>query len=64
MMPTLLAAVVAAFAFAVMLQFKPWIILGGFVVLLVVGFAWLTRRHPCAAIALVGFLRGLLGSRW
>ena len=53
-----LAVAIAFFGFAIM--WKPWIILAGALVWF--GMRWLIRHHPMAAIALVGFLRGLLAA--
>jgi hypothetical protein len=37
--------------------------LAGVIIVCWVGFRWLVRHKPFIAIALVGFLRGLLGGR-
>jgi hypothetical protein len=60
---TLIALLVAAAFFNFAIQYRHWIILAGVVILGWLGFRWLIRNHPMVAIALVGFLRGLLGSR-
>ena len=60
---TVLAAIAAAAIFVFMQEHQPIIVLGA--VVFAVGWCWfwLCRRHPLIAIAIFGFLRGLLGGR-
>jgi hypothetical protein len=53
------AIVITAFLY----RYKSFFMLGGIIAARWIGFAWLCRRHPIAAIMLVGFLKGLLGRR-
>ena len=40
-----------------------WVILGATVFVVGYAWVWLIRRHPMVAVFILGFLRGLLGSR-
>ena len=60
---TLLSLAVAVACYAFVVRWRAEIILISTVALAWYGFAWLCQRHPMAAVFLVGFLRGLLGSR-
>jgi hypothetical protein len=57
---TFIALAVALAFFNAAMMFKPWIIIGTVVVVTFLGFRWLCRHHPMVAVALIGFLRGLL----
>jgi hypothetical protein len=61
---TIIALAVAAAFFSFAMQWRPWISIAAVLVAAFFGFRWLIRHHPYVAIALLGFLRGLLGSRW
>ena len=60
---TIIALIVAIAFFNFTLVYKPWISIAFVIVVTWLGFRWLIRNHPMVAVALIGFLRGLLGSR-
>jgi hypothetical protein len=57
---TLIALIVAAAFFNFAMQWRPWISIAIVIAAAFFGFRWLIRHHPYIAIALLGFLRGLL----
>ena len=61
---TVVALLVAAAFFNFAMQWKPWMSIAAVIVAAFFVFRWLIRRHPYVAVAVLGFLRGLLGSRW
>jgi hypothetical protein len=62
--PTIIALLVAAAFFNFAMMWRPWISIAAVIIGVWFGFRWLIRNHPMVAVAVLGFLRGLLGSRW
>ena len=60
---TIIALLVAAAFFGFAMQWRPWISIAIVIVAAWFGMRWLIRHHPYVAIALLGFLRGLLSRR-
>jgi hypothetical protein len=57
---TVIALLVAAAFFNFAVMWRPWIILAAVAAAMFFGMRWLIRHHPMVAVALIGFLRGLL----
>jgi hypothetical protein len=53
-----IGALIIAYA-AIYTALLPFVMIGGTVTLLWIGWLWLIRRHPLIGWALLGFIRGL-----